>query len=277
VEPVSGGIDSSLGLAICADAVGAENVVAYNMPSSVNSETTKQNAEELADNLGVEYRVLPVEEPYREIIDTYEEHVDEVERTVSRENVYARLRGLFAMLETNEEGSMLVSNGNQTEMALGYATLYGDMTGGLSLLGDVSKTEVYDLAQYVNERHGEEVIPEEVFEQPPSAELSEGQEDPFDYEVVAPVVESFLEQRMDSSSLVEAFDRGELGDGFPDDIDDCYDVDAFEELVEDTYKRFRTAAFKRAQAPPVIAVTGRSFGTDFREPIIDGWQPGGDA
>jgi len=152
IEPVSGGIDSSLGLAVCADAIGPENVIAYNMPSQVNSQQTKDVAEKLSENLGVEYRILPVEDAYQQVIDTYEENVDEIEQTVARENIYARTRGMFAMLETNENpGTMLVSNGNQTEMALGYATLYGDMNGGLSILGDVSKNDVYSLARHVNE------------------------------------------------------------------------------------------------------------------------------
>jgi NAD+ synthase (glutamine-hydrolysing) len=283
VEPISGGIDSSLGLALCADALGPENVIAYNLPSTVNTDTTKDIAEELADNFGIEYREMPIQSIYDETIDTYEDHARGIESTIAKENIYARVRGMLMMLESNnspeDEPAMLVNNGNETELALGYVTLYGDMDGGVALLGDVSKTDVYRVAEYVNERHGEEMIPEEVFEIEPSAELSPGQEDPFDYPVVAPLVDDFLEHRYSPQDIIQRFEERDLDDGRyvtegDDSVYERYDRDSFRELVYATYRRFQNASFKRVQAPPVVAVSGRAFGTDFREPIINRWDGG---
>jgi NAD+ synthase (glutamine-hydrolysing) len=277
IESVSGGVDSSLGLAICVEALGAENVVAYNLPSAVNTETTKGIAARLAANLGVDYRVVPVQSAFEELLDSYENHVGPVSRGVAKENLYARIRGVLMMLASNDSGGLLVTNGNETEMALGYVTLYGDACGGLSILGDLSKRDVYDVAAYVNEREGREVIPAEVFEIPPSAELSADQVDPFDYDVVAPVVSDILEGRKGPAEVVAAFEAGTLdGERYrPDDegrtVYDKFDADAFEEVVYDTYRRMKRNTFKRVQTPPVVAVSGRAFGTDFREPIINGW------
>lgn len=277
IEPVSGGVDSSLGLAICAEALGPENVVAYNLPSAVNTETTKGIAAELSRNLGVDYRVVPVQSAYDALLDTYESHVGTVSRSVAKENVYARVRGLLMMLVSNDSGGLLVTNGNETEMALGYVTLYGDACGGLSILGDLSKRDVYDVAAYVNERAGREVIPEAVFEIPPSAELTADQVDPFDYDVVSPVVSDLLEDRQSPAEIVARFERGELDETRyrPDDdgrtVDDKLDAEAFADVVYDTYRRMKRNTFKRVQTPPVVAVSARAFGTDFREPIINGW------
>jgi NAD+ synthase (glutamine-hydrolysing) len=277
IESVSGGIDSSLGLAVCVEALGPENVVAYNLPSAVNTETTKGIAARLTENLGVDYRVVPVQSAFEELLDTYESNVGPVGRDVSKENLYARVRGLLMMLASNDSGGLLVTNGNETEMALGYVTLYGDACGGLSILGDLSKRDVYDVAAYVNERAGEEVIPGEVFDIPPSAELSADQVDPFDYDVVAPVVSDLLEGRLSPAEIVAQFERRDLDEKRyrPDDegrtVYDKLDAEAFAEVVYDTYRRMKRNTFKRVQTPPVVAVSGRAFGTDFREPIINGW------
>lgn len=276
IESVSGGIDSSLGLAVCAEALGPENVVAFNLPSVVNTETTKDIAETVADNLGVDYRVVPVQSGYDTLLDTYETHVGPVTEGVAKENLYARVRGVLLMLASNDSGGLLVTNGNETEMALGYVTLYGDACGGLSILGDLSKRDVYDVAAYVNERTGEPVIPEAVFDIPPSAELSQDQVDPFDYDVVSPVVSDLLEGRSSPAEIVARFERGALDDRYRPDADgrtvyDKFDVDAFADVVYDTYRRMKRNTFKRVQTPPVVAVSARAFGADFREPIIDGW------
>jgi NAD+ synthase (glutamine-hydrolysing) len=281
IEPVSGGIDSALGLAICVDALGPENVIAFNLPSTVNTQTTKDIAEELAANFGVEYRKLPIQSIYDEIVGVYETHVDEIESGTARENIYARVRGLLMMLVSNgsseDAPAMLISNGNETEMALGYVTLYGDMSGGLDLLGDLSKMDVYAVAEYVNERYGREMIPSEVFEIRPSAELSPGQADPFDYPTVAPIVGDLLEQRWSPSDLVARFEAGELDeerygeDDHGRTVYERYDARTFEMVVFDTYRRLTRSTFKRVQAPPVVAVSRRAFGTDFREPIINRW------
>jgi NAD+ synthase (glutamine-hydrolysing) len=280
IEPISGGIDSSLGLALCVEAFGPEHVVAYNLPSAVNAPATRDTAAELAENFGVEYRVIPIQGIYEQILETFGEHAAPVERTVARENVYARIRGLLVMLASNDsppdDSAMLVSNGNETEMALGYATLYGDMSGGLNLLGDLSKRDVYDVAAYVNERYGAEMIPAAAFDAAPTAELSHDQSDPFDYDVVAPVVTELLEERRSPADLVARFRARELDPSRFDvegasSVYDRYDATAFSEVVYDVYRRFTRSAFKRVQAPPVVAVSKRAFGTDLREPILNAW------
>jgi NAD+ synthase (glutamine-hydrolysing) len=161
-------------------------------------------------------------------------------------------------------------------MALGYVTLYGDMDGGLSLLGDVPKMDVYRLARYVNERYEKEMIPREIFETPPSAELSEDQTDPFDYEAVSPLVVYFLERRKGPSEITEDFKNRKLNPELfvkreEKSIYERYSAEKFEELVYSIYRTYTAATFKRVQAAPVIAISERAFGTDFREPIINHW------
>lgn len=281
IEPVSGGIDSSIGLAICVDALGSENVEAFNLPSEINDEKTQSLAEKLAENLEVEYNSIPVQSIQEEILESYEENYEKVTNDTAQENVYARIRGLLMMLASNnssqERHSLLVSNGNETEMALGYATLYGDMNGGLNILGDLSKMDIYKVARYVNERYDKELIPEEIFELKPSAELSEDQVDPFDYSVVSPVISEFLENRRDPSEIVELFRERELDeekyrDKKGESVYERYSEKELKETVYDSYRKFRNSSFKRVQSPPVITVSKRAFGNDFREPILDKWK-----
>ena len=281
IEPISGGIDSALGLAICAEALGPENVVAYNFPSRVNSETTRDLAAATAENFGVEYRVVPVQSVYESVLDAYESNVGPVADDTAKENVYARVRAVLSMLASNDSPddapALVVSNGNETEMALGYVTLYGDMTGAVDLLGDLSKPDVYDVAAYANERHGEELIPEKTFEISPTAELRPGQVDPFDYPVVSPIVELLFEERRGPSEIVARFEARDLDperfgtDERGRDLYERFGRAEFGDLVYDTYRRMRNSTFKRVQAPPVVAVSERAFGTDFREPILNGW------
>lgn len=280
IEPVSGGIDSSVGLAICVEAVGAENVTAFNLPSKVNSNTTKNIASKLANNFDVQYESIPVQTIYDEFLDIYEEHYEDVTVGTARENVYARIRAVLMMLASNnasDSPAMLVSNGNETEMALGYVTLYGDMASGLSLLGDLSKNDVYDLGRYINERHGEAMIPEKTFEIEPTAELSMDQSDPFDYQTISPIVDALLENREDPAEIAARFETRSLNtDAYGIDkngntVYERYDAEAFADIVYDTYDRLVNSTFKRVQSAPIIAVSERAFGTDFREPIINAW------
>src|SRR3989338_3463157 len=205
IIPISGGIDSSLGLAICVEAFGKENVIAYNLPSMFNTETTKSIAKRLAGNLGVEYRIIPIQEIDNKIKDIFETNNHKIENKTARENLHARIRGILMMLESNDTFSLLISNGNKTEIGLGYSTLYGDMCGGLSIIGDLSKVDVYKISRYVNEKFGKEIIPEEAFTIKPSAELSEGQYDPFDYYVTSPVVNMLVEKRLSPNEIIGLF------------------------------------------------------------------------
>ena len=275
---VSGGIDSALVLALAADALGPANVNGFNMPSKFNTETTKSIAQRLCANFGVRYGVIPIQGIGDAVISVFEHHAHLITSNLTRENLQARIRGLLMMAESNDTGALLISCGNETEIALGYATLYGDMCGGISLIGDLSKTDVYQLARYVNQRHGTEKIPADAFTVVPSAELADGQFDPFDYAVVAPIVGELVERRTSPAELVSRFEHRELDrTRFLPDADgrtvyDKHTPASFRKVVDDASRRTRRSVYKRLQGPPIVAVSERAFGFDLRETIINGWQ-----
>jgi NAD+ synthase (glutamine-hydrolysing) len=278
VVAVSGGIDSALALAIAVDALGADKVAAFNMPSRFNTDATRSIAERLSRSLGVAYGVIPIQEIDEHVRSVFEQHAHPIAQGYTRENLHARIRGLLMMAESNDTGALLISCGNETEIALGYATLYGDMCGGISLIGDLSKLDVYRLARYVNAKHGAEKIPEETFSIKPSAELAAGQFDPFDYYVVAPIVGELVERRRSPGELVELFERHELDlTRFVTDpeglsVYDKHTAATFSDVVYDAYRRLRRSVYKRLQGPPIVSVTERAFGFDLRETIINGWE-----
>ena len=277
IVAVSGGIDSALALAIAVDALGRDRVSAFNLPSRFNTETTRSIAERLAKALGVRYGVIPIDEIDRTMREVFEQHAHAFMRSFTHENLQARIRGLLMMAESNDTGALLISCGNETEIALGYATLYGDMCGGISLIGDLSKVDVYRLARHVNERHGGQ-IPEETFTIKPSAELAADQFDPFDYPVVAPLVGEIVEKRRSPSELVALFERRALDPAkFLPDADgrsvyDKHTTATFTALVADTVGRIRRSVYKRLQGPPIVVISERAFGFDLRETIINGWK-----
>jgi NAD+ synthase (glutamine-hydrolysing) len=278
IVPVSGGIDSALVLAIAVDAVGAGQVHAYNLPSEYNTEATRSIAERLSAALGVEYGVIPISSIDVEVRRTFEAHAHPIERSLTRENLHARIRGLLMMAESNDTGALLLSCGNETEIALGYATLYGDMCGGISVIGDLSKVDVYRLARYVNRRHGREIVPDETFTLKPSAELAANQFDPFDYYVMAPVVSELAERRRGASELLVLFERRALdparfvADPEGRSVYDKHTVESFRAVVREASQRMRRSVYKRLQGPPILAVSERAFGFDLRETIINGWE-----
>jgi NAD+ synthase (glutamine-hydrolysing) len=278
VVAVSGGIDSALALAIAVDALGAERVAAFNLPSKHNTEATKGIARRLTAAFGVRYTVIPIQEIDDDVRAVFERHAHPIRHSLTRENLHARIRGILMMAESNDSGALLISCGNETEIALGYATLYGDMCGGISLIGDLSKNDVYALSRYVNARNGRELIPEETFTIKPSAELAEGQFDPFDYSVVSPIVGEFVERRTSPAALVRLFDERALDPArFKPDAQgrtayDKYTTESFRAIVYDAFKRMRRSVYKRLQGPPIVVVSERAFGFDLRETIINGWE-----
>ena len=259
---LSGGIDSSLTACIAVDALGPENVIGVSMPSKYSSDHSKSDAELLADNLGIKYIQVPI----HEIVDTYQTtwaeplkelraHFDvniSQDDPVADENIQPRARGNILMDISNrlKDLRILVLNtGNKTEIALGYCTLYGDMTGGVGVIGDVSKLEVYKLAEYVNRKAGKQIIPEGSITKKPSAELKEDQFDPFDFDIVSPMVDEIVANRKSKQELLDM--------GYPKDV------------VEDVYRRVRLAEYKRWQAPPCIRITKKSFGIGWKMPIVN--------
>jgi NAD+ synthase (glutamine-hydrolysing) len=280
VIAVSGGIDSALALTIAVDALGRDSVSAFNMPSQFNTDATRSIAAEVARALGVHYGVIPIQDIADHIQRVFEEHAHPIARGFTRENLQARIRGILMMAESNDTGALLISCGNETEIALGYATLYGDMCGGISLIGDLSKIDVYRLARHANTRHGSDVIPEAAFNLIPSAELAANQFDPFDYAVVAPLVGEMVERRRSPADLLALFEMHALDpDRFLPDADgrtvyDKHTPETFRAVLDDTASRLRRSVYKRLQGPPIVVVSERAFGFDLRETIINGWTGG---
>ena len=246
---LSGGIDSSLTACIAVDALGNENVHGVSMPSKYSSEHSKDDAKKLSDNLGIDYQIVSIES----IVDSFEHSLkasyNGTKPDVAEENIQARARGSIIMALSNKFNWLVLSTGNKTELAMGYCTLYGDMNGGLSVISDLSKTDVYALSRWVNENSGSERIPLNSIEKAPSAELRPDQVDPFDYDVVSPLVTDLIDNQVSPSQLIEE--------------------GADPELVEDISKRIRMNEYKRRQAAPGLRVTSKAFGMGRRVPIVN--------
>jgi NAD+ synthase (glutamine-hydrolysing) len=262
VVGMSGGIDSSVTVCIAAEALDKENVIGVSMPSRFSSDHSKTDAEQLAENLGICFVKVGIQE----VVDSYHKSLEKPleqlrkhfgtrrddDDPVADENIQPRARGNILMDISNrlKDLKILVLNtGNKTEVALGYCTLYGDMAGGIGALGDVSKLEVYKLAEYINRKAGKQVIPESVLEKKPSPELKECQFDPFDFDVVSPLVDEIIENRRSKQDLIKM--------GYP------------KEAVEDTYRRVRNSEYKRRQATPCIKITPKAFGIGWKMPMVN--------
>ena len=246
---LSGGIDSSLTASIAVDALGKENVHGVSMPSKFSSQHSKDDAKLLSENLGVDYRTISIES----IVSSFEQSLkvsyNGSESGVAEENIQARARGSIIMALSNKFNWLVLSTGNKTELAMGYCTLYGDMNGGLAVISDLSKTDVYALSKWVNKNAGFERIPLSSIEKPPSAELRPEQVDPFDYDVVSPLVSYLIDDEKSPSELIKE--------------------GADPELVKDISNRIRINEYKRRQAAPGLKVTSKAFGMGRRVPIIN--------
>jgi len=249
VVGLSGGIDSSLVACIATDALGKENVHGVSMPSRFSSDHSKVDAQQLAENLGFDFRSITIQGIISEYEHALGPHFDGSERNVAEENVQARTRGNLLMALSNKFNWLVLSTGNKTEMALGYCTLYGDMSGGLAVISDLSKSDVYALANLVNNVAGQDRIPVNCIEKPPSAELAPEQVDPFDYDIVSPLVDRIIENRESPAALIK--------DGFNPD------------LVHDIYRRITINEYKRRQAAPGLRVSSKAFGLGRRIPIVN--------
>jgi NAD+ synthase (glutamine-hydrolysing) len=245
---LSGGIDSALILAIACDALGADKVRAVMMPFRYTSNMSQEDAAKQAGLMQVRYDVIPIEPMYEATLAQLEKVFEGSEAGVAEENIQARCRGLLLMAISNKTGSMLLTTGNKSEMAVGYATLYGDMAGGFAPIKDCSKSMVYRLARYRNSVS--EAIPERVITRPPSAELRPNQKDSDslpDYDVLDPILEAFIEEDLSVNEIVAR--------GFERDV------------VIRVLEMVKRNEYKRRQAPPGIRISKRAFGRDWRYPI----------
>jgi NAD+ synthase (glutamine-hydrolysing) len=253
VVGVSGGIDSAVTVALCTDALGAARVHCVSMPSRFSSEGTRSDAQRVAKSLGCDFREIPIEPTVEAFHETLRGEIEGGLAGLAAENLQARVRGVLLMGLSNTYGWLVVSTGNKSELAVGYSTLYGDMVGGFSLLKDVFKTDVFRLAEHLNERAGRELIPRSTIERAPSAELREDQRDADSippYHALDPVLEAYVEQDQSREELLTEFDS---------------------DVVERVIALVDRAEYKRRQAPPGVKLRPKAFGRDRRTPITNHW------
>ena len=246
---LSGGIDSALTLVLASEALGNKNVTGILLPSRYSTEHSVEDAKRSARLLDVEYRIIPIEEAFKAFENSLETHFAGLPSDLTEENIQARIRAVILMALSNKFGYILLNTSNKSEAAVGYGTLYGDMCGGLSVLGDVYKTQVYHLAHYIN--RAEEIIPVNSILKPPSAELRPGQKDSDslpEYGILDEILYKYIELRMGPNELV--------AEGYP------------EPLIKRILKLVNTSEYKRHQTPPILRVSPKAFGMGRRMPMV---------
>jgi len=246
---LSGGIDSAVSLVIAQRALGKENLRVLSMPSDYTSEGSVSDSKKLADNLGVHYDEIPIQNILHSFTSALEPVFRNTSEDVTEENLQARIRGTLLMAISNKFGHILLNTSNKSESAVGYATLYGDMIGALSVLGDVYKTDVYKLAEYINRE--EEIIPKNIIQKAPSAELKPDQKDSDslpDYQLLDKILFQYIELQKSLSEIME--------EGFD------------EETVKMIVRMVNASEYKRYQAPPVLRISSKAFGAGRRMPLV---------
>ncbi len=246
---LSGGIDSALVLVLAAEALGNENLRVLLMPSRYSSDHSVNDAVQLAMTLGIQHETIPIQP----MVDSFEQSLSGIfsglKNDITEENIQARTRGILLMAISNKFGNILLNTTNKSECAVGYGTLYGDMNGGLSVLGDVYKTDIFKLARWINREH--EVIPINTIEKPPSAELRPDQKDSDslpDYDTLDRILFDYIELNL---SPAEIIDKG-------------FD----ESTVIRTVKMVNNNEYKRFQAPPILRISSKAFGFGRRMPLV---------
>ncbi len=250
---ISGGIDSALAACIAVEALGKENVLGVCMPSRYSSKESTDDSRQLAKNLGIKLKEIPIESPFASYLDLLEPQFDGKPPDATEENLQARIRGMILMALSNKLGYIVLSTGNKSELAMGYATLYGDMCGGLGVINDVSKMQVYALSKWIN-RH-EEIIPISTIQKEPSAELHPNQKDIDSlppYAIVDQVLQSYVEEHQ-----------------APEAISHQYKIPPA--VVNDLISRIHRNEYKRRQSPPGLRVTEQAFSAGRRFPIVQGF------
>jgi NAD+ synthase (glutamine-hydrolysing) len=250
---LSGGIDSALTACLAVDAIGNENVRGLMMPSEFSSKGAVDDSERLAQNLGIYYDILSIHEIYQTYLSTLQDAFKNLPFGIAEENIQARIRGNLLMAYSNKFGSIVLTTGNKSELAVGYCTLYGDMSGGLAVISDLPKTTVYELSHWYNRER--EVIPAAILTKAPSAELRPNQKDQDSlppYEILDPILDLYLEEQQSESQIVAAgFDR---------------------KIVHWVINAVNRNEHKRKQAAPGLRVTSKAFGVGRRMPIAAKWE-----
>jgi NAD+ synthase (glutamine-hydrolysing) len=253
---LSGGIDSSLTAVVAAQALGNENVVGVSMPSRYSSQHSRDDARLLADNIAVEYLVIPIDAIFQAFLDTLEPQFKGTEPNVAEENIQARIRGALLMALSNKFGWMVLTTGNKSEVGVGYSTLYGDTAGGFAILKDIPKTMIYEICEHINQNAQKAVIPDRVMTKPPSAELRPNQKDSDslpEYDILDTILLKYVEENRSVEDMVAmGLDR---------------------DKVEKVVKLIDRSEYKRRQSPPGIKVMTRAFGKDWRLPITNFYRP----
>jgi NAD+ synthase (glutamine-hydrolysing) len=252
---LSGGVDSSLVAVIAADALGKGNVVGAFMPSQFTSAMSGEDARALAQTLGIRLLTLPITDLYKDYLALLAETFKGRAPGTAEENIQSRIRGNLLMALSNKFGWLVLTTGNKSEMSTGYATLYGDMAGGFSVIKDVPKTLVYELARWRNARDGRPVIPDRVLKRPPTAELRANQKDTDTlppYDLLDPIIQAYVEEDRTIEDIVAL--------GFP------------RQTVDRVVRMIDANEYKRRQAPIGIKITSRAFGRDRRMPVTNQYE-----
>ena len=250
---LSGGIDSAVTAALAVEALGPHNVIGVSLPSAISSEHSREDARKLAENLGIEYHTLPIKDLVASASQTLSELFLGKEKDVTEENLQARARGVLLMAISNKFGALLLTTGNKSELAVGYCTLYGDMCGGLAVIADVPKTQVFELARHIN-RH-REVIPQNTIDKPPSAELRPDQKDSDslpDYDQLDRILHAYVEKGKSIQTIIRMGHR--------------------EEIVRKIIRLVDLNEYKRNQSAPALKTTPLAFGVGRRMPIVQKYQ-----
>jgi NAD+ synthase (glutamine-hydrolysing) len=249
---LSGGIDSALTAAVAVDALGKKAVVGVAMPSQYSSKESLGDAKTLAKNLGIQILTIPITETFQAYLKTLTPAFKGVKPNVTEENIQARIRGNILMALSNKFGWLVLTTGNKSEMSVGYCTLYGDMAGGFAVLKDVPKTLVYELSKYKNKKEGKAIIPKNVFNKPPSAELRPNQKDEDSlppYSVLDPILQSYVEE-----------DKG---------VEEIAKMGFKERMIREVIQMVDRNEYKRRQSPPGVKITHRALGKDRRLPVTN--------
>jgi len=246
---LSGGIDSALTLVLASEALGPENMHVLLLPSQYSSDHSIDDSVKLAENLGVRYDIIPIKNLFNQFRTSLQSLFKNLQEDITEENIQARIRATLLMALSNKLGNILLNTSNKSETAVGYGTLYGDMSGGLSVLGDVYKTDVYDLAKYLN-KNGE-LIPENIITKPPSAELRPDQKDSDSlppYDLLDHILEAYIEKQQSPAKMEES--------GFDS------------KLIHRIIRMVDQNEYKRYQTPPILRISSKAFGVGRRLPLV---------